>query len=201
MKLLNELLGFAVLTGPLWLILIILLLGIVIILKIGNRFKTGGAKLAISVGIFLLIFVALFGDAIVGRIYLNYLCTNETGVNVYQTVELPAEYWDEQGKPKLRTFKSDTPGIILVGTSEPIFEETSFTEPYSHFFHVEKAGFRLREINSKRTVGEVTYFMYWGGWLARNFSPDRSATSCDLKKLNGWEYGIFKRSIEKLQEN
>jgi hypothetical protein len=120
-------------------------------------------------------------------------------VKVYQTVELPGEYWDERGKPKLRTFKSHVPGIIaLIGTKEPFFEEGSFTEPYSHLFHVEKAGFRLREINSKKLVGEVVYFRYWGGWLARNFSPDHSAISCDLKNLDGWEHEIFKRSADKI---
>lgn len=199
MKLLNELLGFVVLTGPLFLIIAWLPVCIWAAVKVAKRFKRGSAKLASGLGVFVLAFLVPFADEIAGHLYLSYLCTTEAGVKVYQTVELPAEYWDEGGKPKLRTFKSNIPGIIaLVGTIEPFFEESSFTEPYSPLFHVEKAGFRLREINSKRTVGEVIYFRYWGGWLARNFSPDHSATSCDLKNLDGWEYNIFKRPAGKI---
>jgi hypothetical protein len=195
MKFLNELLGFAVLTGPLWLILIVLPVAIWFAVKSAKRFDRRSIKIAIGLLVFLLVFFVPFADEIGGRFYLSYLCANEAGVKVYQTVELPAEYWDERGKPKLRTFKSGTPGIItLVGTKEPFLEESSFTEPYSDLLHVQKAGFRLREINSKRIVGEVVYFRYWGGWLARNFSPDRSATSCHLQNLDGWEHDIFKRS-------
>jgi len=194
----KELLGFAVLTGPLWLILIVLAIAIWVALKAAKRFERRSARIAVGVLVFLLVFFVPFADEIAGRIYLNYLCATEAGVKVYQTVELPAEYWDERGKPKLRTFKSSTPGIItLIGTKEPYLEESSFTELYSDLLHVEKAGFRLREINSKKIVGEVVYYRYWGGWLARNFTPDRSATACSLKNLDGWEHDIFKRSAGK----
>lgn len=46
MKWLNELLGFAVLTGPLWLLLILLPVSIWIAIKIAKRFKQRSAKLA-----------------------------------------------------------------------------------------------------------------------------------------------------------
>lgn len=194
----DALFGFAVLTSPLLLILILLPVCILLAIKIAKRFKPGIARLAGGVGIFLLLFALPFGDEIAGRIYLSYLCATQAGVKVYQTVELPAEYWDEQGRVKFKTFKSDTPGIItLIGITEPIFEESSFTEPYSPLFRVEKAGFRLREIESKKITGEIVYFMYWGGWMRRNLSPHNSATSCELKNLDGWEHNIFQRSAGK----
>jgi len=199
MKFLNELLGFVVLTGPLFLIIAWLPVCIWIGVKVAKRFERRSAKIVVGLLVFLVVFFVPFADEIAGSVYLARVCATEAGVKVYMTVELPAEYWDERGKPKLRTFKSDTPGIIaLVGTTEPSFEESSFTEPYSSLFHIEKAGFRLREINSSRTVGEFVYFRYWGGWLVRNFSPNHSATSCDLKNLDGWEYDIFKRSAGKM---
>ncbi|MDO8705084.1 MAG: hypothetical protein Q7J84_09085 [Sulfuricaulis sp.] len=198
MKFFDTLLGFAVLTGPLWLILLALLLGIGIAVLLAKRLKRKPAKFVGAVGVFLILFLLLFGDEIAGRIYLNHLCATETGVKVYKTVELPAEYWDEQGRAKIQTFKSDAPGIIrLIGTSVPSFDEISFTELYSPSFHIEKAGFRLREIESKNVTGEIVYFMYWGGWARRNLSPHNSATSCELKNLDGWEYNIFQRSVGK----
>lgn len=96
----NGLLGFAVLTGPLWLILILLPVSIWIAVKVAKRFKQRSAKLTGGLGIFLLVFFLPFSDEIAGRIYFNYLCAAEAGVKVYQTVELPAEYWDERGRAK-----------------------------------------------------------------------------------------------------
>jgi hypothetical protein len=198
MNFLNALLGFAVLTGPLWLILIVLAIAIWIAMKVAKRFERRSARIAVGVLVFLLVFIVPFADEIAGRFYLRHLCANAAGVKVYQTVELPAEYWDEGGKPKIRTFKSRTPGTIrLVGINEPFWEERPFTESYSSLFHIDKAGFRLREINSKTIVGEIVYFRNWGGWVARNFSPHRSATSCELKNLDGWEYHIFKKAAGK----
>ncbi len=42
-------------------------------------------------------------DDIAGRIYIKYLCETESGVYVYRTVELPADYWDADGKAKFIT--------------------------------------------------------------------------------------------------
>ena len=196
MNFFDPLLGFAVLTGPLWLILILFPISIWVAVKLAKRFKQRSTKIAGGVGIFLLVFLVPFGDEIAGRIYLSHLCATEAGVKVYQTVELPAEYWDEQGRAKPKIFKSSTPGIIrLVGINAPIFEESPFTELYSPFFQIERAGFRLREIESKKIPGEVVYFRYWHGWIARNFSPNRSAISCDSKNLDGWESAIFDRPL------
>jgi hypothetical protein len=97
MKFIDTILGFAVLTGPLWLILILLPVCIWLAVKLAKRFKPGITRLAGGVGIFLLLFALPFGDEIAGRIYLSYLCSTQAGVKVYQTVELPAEYWDEEG--------------------------------------------------------------------------------------------------------
>ena len=198
MKLLNELLGFAVLTGPLWLILIILLLGIVIILKIGNRFKTGGAKLAISGGIFLLIFVILFGDAIVGRIYLNYLCTNEAGVKVYQTVELPAEYWDEEGKPKFFNQHGYLDHDFWVKNLD---ESGGHIERYSSILAIDKDTSPIRWSTSHNLLAEITTFRYWGGWLSQNFSPSNTATSCKFTSDPNFSRNFYSKLFQPLSSS
>lgn len=63
MKFLNDLLGFAVLTGPLWLILILLPVSIWIAFKLAKRFRSGITRTAGGVGIFLLPFALPFGNA------------------------------------------------------------------------------------------------------------------------------------------
>jgi hypothetical protein len=202
MKLFNELLGFAVLTGPLWLILVLLPLSLWLAIKLAKRFKRRSAKLAGGVGIFLLGFAVLFGDEIAGRIYLNYLCNTEAGVKVYQTVELPAEYWDAEGKARFRVYEGDNhKTMFLIGASkfeDSRFEYSMFIEPHNSLFNTEKTGFRLRERESGNLLGEVLYFRYWHGWLLRNLSTDHSATSCDMKNLDEWKFKIFKPStVEK----
>ncbi|MCK7498074.1 MAG: hypothetical protein MZW92_50730 [Comamonadaceae bacterium] len=89
MELFNELLGFAVLTGPLWLILLLLAATIWVASKVSRRFTPGRSRLVAGAGIALLVFLLPFADEIAGRIYFNYLCATQAGVKVYQTVELP----------------------------------------------------------------------------------------------------------------
>jgi hypothetical protein len=176
MKLFNELLGFAVLTGSLWLILVLLPLFLWLAIKLAKRFKRRSTKLAGGVGIFLLGFTVLFGDEIAGGIYLNYLCNTEAGVKVYQTVELPAEYWDENGKPK---FYDDKNGNFTLEGYRVDYE----TGVYSSFFHVDNAGYKRAEVRSGQVLGEVTDFRHWGGWIKRNFNPaGPSANSCENRK-------------------
>lgn len=166
----DALFGFAVLTGPLWLILILLPVCIWIAIKIAKRFKPGITRIAGGVGIFLLLFTLPFGDEIAGRIYLSYLCANEAGVKVYQTVELPAEYWDERGRAKFYVnFDS------LLGKTYSVKYKPG---TYSSFFHIDNAGYAYSNTQSGQVLGEAIDFRHWGGWIRRNSSPSKSATSC-----------------------
>lgn len=175
MKFINELLGFAVLTGPLWLILILLPVCIWIAIKISKRFKPGATRLAGGLGIFLLLFALPFGDEIAGRIYLSHLCATEAGVKVYQTVELPAEYWDEHGRPKF------IKGIGVLDTAVLTNYDGDFkNETYPSFFHIKKFRFWFFEKQSGKILGEITNFNFLGGWVTRNFNPaPGGGTSCD----------------------
>ncbi len=171
MKLIDELLGFAVLTGPLWLMLILLPVSIWIAVKVAKRFKQRSAKLAGGVGIFLLVFVVLFGDEIAGRLYFNYLCVTEAGVKVYKTVELPAEYWDVEGKAKFYVnFDS------LLGKTYSVKYKPG---TYSSFFYIDDAGYAYSNKQTGQVLGEAIDFRHWGGWIRRNFNPvGPSATRC-----------------------
>lgn len=136
-------------------------------------------------------------DIIPGKLYLNYLCENEAGVKVYKTVELPAEYWDKKGRPRFYVNQYDHnkvryifPDKQMVDASQ--FEYTWVTKPYSKFLHIDKDVLQLTEREKATTLGEYFLFRYWGGWLARNFSPHNSASSCEVKDLDSWPLNIFK---------
>ena len=180
MKWLNELLGFAVLTGPLWLILILLPVAIWIAFKVARRFKQKNATIAVGLGVFVLLFFAPFADEIVGRIYFSHLCATKAGVKVYQTVELPAEYWDGEGRAKYLKPNGDLDKAILGDR----FSEPAVKNSYSNVFGIDE--YRHQVVNNGTTLGEVINFMHWGGWISRNLNPHPSATDC--KSFHGRQF-------------
>jgi hypothetical protein len=171
----DALIGLAVLTGPLWLILILLPVCIWIAYKVAKRFKSGATRITGGIGIFLLLFALPFGDEIAGRIYFNYLCATQVVVKVYQTVELPAEYWEADGKPKFYDEKNGN--FNLEG-----YRVDYATGVYSSFFHIDNAGYKRVNGKSGQVLGEVTDFRYWGGWMTRNLSPSNTANSCENRR-------------------
>ena len=175
MDLLKALLGFAVLSSPLWLILILLPVSLWIAVKVAKRFKSAAVRLAGGVIIFLALFFLPFADEIAGRVYFNYLCSTEAGIKVYRTVELPAEHWDKDGRGMFYDEKNGN--FDLAGYS---IEYQSGV--YSSFFHIDNAGYKRVENRSGQVLGEVTNFMYWGGWIRRNLSTNNTATICDGEK-------------------
>jgi len=176
MELLKELLGFVVLTGPLLLIIVWLPVSLWAATRISKRYTRGSLKRKFSIGVllFIAIFLIPFADGIAGRFYFNYLCATKAGVKVYQTVELPAEYWDEEGRAKFIKNNGDLDNVILGGR----FDEPAFTEPYSPIFGIDERHHQLVDKSDSGTLGEVINYMYWGGWVSRNLSPNRSASDC-----------------------
>jgi hypothetical protein len=177
MKSINELLGFAVLTGPLWLILLVLIVGIWIVVKLVRRFKPGVTRFAVGLGIFLLVFCVPFADEIAGRIYFNHLCATEAGVKVYHTVELPSEYWDEKGRPKFFNEHGYLDHDFWV---KELDESGGHVGRYSSVFSIDKDTSPVKERTSQKALAEVTTFRFWGGWVSRNFSPNNTAASCEF---------------------
>lgn len=114
-------------------------------------------------------------DEILGRVYFKYLCETESGVHVYKTVELPAEYWDEGGEPKFYDEKNGN--FTLEG-----YRVEYATGAYSSLFHVDNSGHKRVDRRSGQVLGEVTDFRYWGGWMRRNLSPHNTANSCENRK-------------------
>jgi len=167
MDLINVLLGFAVLSSPLWLILILLPVSVWIALKTSKRFKTISAKLASALSVFLLVFLVLFADEIVGKKYLDHLCATEAGVNVYQTVELPAEYWDEKGRPRYLAKN----GFVEMNLLPNRFGWNNVTElKIDWIIKINERRWQLLDRETQIILGERVTFMRYFGWL-NSFSP------------------------------
>lgn len=184
----NAVIGLAVLSSPLWLIVLIVPVAIVTAVVVAKRYRSIGAKFVSSLAVLLVFFTALFGDEIAGRMYLNHLCETEAGVRIYHTVELPAEYWDENGKPKF--YNNINGNFTLDG-----YDIEYIAGIRSKAFHIDNAGYKRLDYKSRDVLGEVTDYRYWGGWLRREFSVQNTAVGCENRRdlSNRLVNGIFKK--------
>lgn len=184
------LLGFVVLTGPLWLIFLLFIFGSWLGFKVTRLSKSAIGKVAVGVGTFALVLFLPFADEIAGRLYLNYLCATKAGVNVYHTVELPAEYWDEKGIAKFYDARN---GNFYLSKEYPT--EWRIQE-YSSLLQIDKRVSALRNQAKSQTFAEEISFMHWGGWIRRNLSPSHSAISCgnDLEQFRNFMDQAFKKA-------
>lgn len=167
-----------------------LVIGNFIVKRIPNKWGKG-----IAIAILILIPI---GDSIVGHFYLNYLCSTEAGMKVYQTVELPAEYWDAQGRPKFYVNQYNHNKMRYIFPDKqmidaPQFQYTWTTKPRSQFFHIDIDVLQITNFEKDTALGEYLLFRYWGGWLARNFDLiHNTSVSCEAKDLDSWPLNIFK---------
>lgn len=183
MKLLNDVLGLAVLTSPLWLVLILIPIAIWIAVKAAKRAGRVPAKLAVGVLVFVIVSLAPFADQIIGRVYFNHLCATDSGARIYYTVALPPEYWDEQGTLK---FLKRNGGLNKTALGAR-FRETAKSEPYLRALGITKYRAQVVDTASQQVLGEVVDYMFWGGWIARNLSASTGADDCkNLRENNVW---------------
>ncbi len=173
----KDIIGLTVLTSPLFLVLPWLVVAVLVAVKVSQFPKMRVAKLAAGAGTLVLVFLLPFADEIAGRIYFNHLCSSEAGVKVFQTVEIPAENWDMQGKAN---FFNANGYIDRKFWAKNLDESGEHVEPYSSFFAIDKDISPVKERVNKIILGEVTTFHFWGGWIRRNFSPHNTAASCEF---------------------
>jgi len=180
--------GLLVLTGPLFIVVLWLPLCWWIARKTSKRFASGGTRWASGAATFVVVFLLPFADSIVGHIYLKHLCSTEAGVKVYQSMELPAEYWDENGKPRFFN-KYDRFDHKLMGSKIDGFGGR--VERYSSVFAINKHTSPIKERGSQKILAEVSTFHFWGGWVSRNFSPSNAATSCEFMDAPDFDRNFY----------
>jgi hypothetical protein len=184
----KQLLGFAVLTGPLFLIVLWVPVCIGIAFWVGRKVinRSLPSKITGGLAVFLIILVLPVSDEIAGRIYFNYLCKTEAGVKVYRTIELPAEYWDEDGKP---LFYNEDNGNFTLPPEK--FYKVKSKKAVRQFGVQERRTFIL-DIHTQEIIGEKPWFLYWGGYIRKNFTPHNNANSCG----GDWDEFVKKQFIQ-----
>lgn len=122
-------------------------------------------------------------DAILGTIYFRYLCATEGGVRVYKVVELRPEYWTSEGKPKFLGHGGGLDEEMLGGQYQ---YQRSSQENYVPLFKIDKDRKVVIERTTGQPVGQLIWFLYWGGWLANSTGFHVSAASC-----HGLKVGLY----------
>jgi hypothetical protein len=148
---------------------------------IAGKCESSKAKWIVRIAVTSVFVLIPTGDVIVGRIYLNHLCSTETGVKIYQTVELPAEYWDEQGRPKF--FAAN--GFVDMKLLPNRYQWHNLDEPYvDSVIKIEKWRWQLMDKETKNILGERITYMRHFGWL-NLFSPAPNiGEGCELDGQN-----------------
>jgi len=164
-------------------------LAIWVVRKLAGECESKQVKWGVRVAVALVFSLIPMWDVILGRIYLNYLCSTEAGVKVYQTVELPADYWDGLGRAKFFKENGDLDHSFLKNR----FGETSSTKPYSSFFRIDETHRQLVDNSTQKILGEVVSFMYWGGWISRNSGLHNTAVDCKEFHGNQFWHGFYVR--------
>lgn len=177
----KELLGFVVLTSPLFLMVLWIPACLFLAVSVGRKGikKSLPLKIAGGVAVFLIALLLPVSDEIAGRIYFNHLCETEAGAKVYQTIELPAEYWDENGEPKFYkgSKNNDIPSYAFNRLGIDIDEE--WVEK-KLLLHVSQSGTVIKEKKSEKKYSEVVRFGFKGGWIMRELTPHPSGLSCGI---------------------
>lgn len=127
-------------------------------------------------------------DIIPGKLYFKHLCENEAGVKVYQTVELPAEYWDEKGGAR---FFNEYGYLDHKFWVDKLDESGGHVERYSAVFAIDKDTSPIKERSSQKVLAEVTTFRFWGSWVSRNFSPHNTASTCEFVQPSDFSRNFY----------
>lgn len=143
--------------------------------KLAGKRESKRWKWGVRSAVALMLILVPTVDSILGHLYFNHLCSTEAGAKVYQTVELPAEYWDGQGRARFFKENGDLNHSLLMDR----FSEPSTTKSYSSFFKIDERHQQLVDKSNHVVLGEVVNFMYWGGWVTRNFSPHNTSIDCE----------------------
>lgn len=192
----RELLAVVIVLMPYWLFALTCVVALLVAYRVAKRFK-GSAAIAVGITSFLVVVLLPFLDGIVGYLLFQHYCA-KTGPRFYETLTLPATYWDEKGRP---TFIRPDGHLNRKVLGDRI-RESSRTAPYVEVLGITEYRHQVVDTMTKKVLGEVVTFGYWGGWVSRNLRiGPPSGTSCkNFRDPQLWE-GFYPRLFRSANTN
>ena len=197
----KPLLGFIVLTGPLFLIIlwvpVCIWLAVWMIRKTIKR-KNLPLKIAGGLAVFLFALFLPVTDMVVDRIYLKHLCEAEAITTVLSSVSLPAEFKNSDGKQIL----IDSYGKVDYRLLGKFFNWDIEDQIYSNnLTKIHKRTWKFVDKRNHKILAEKISFLSDGGWI-ENISP-APGRGADCQSIEISKYGEdeYFRHVEAQQRN
>lgn len=151
-----------------------ILLGAYVAYRLG-RIPRKGSRKALVASLVVLIFILIpTWDVLLGRWYFRHLCETEAGIKVYRQVELPAEYWDAEGRPRFIKENGDVDKEMLKDWLDFDLRQRQLSDT----FRIQALDFIVIDKSSQKPIGQYTSLGYFGGWFVNSTGLHVSGTSC-----------------------
>lgn len=143
--------------------------------------RTKSTRFLLSVLALLVYYLILYGDTHAGKLYVKKLCRETTTFAVYETVQLPNSYWDNQGWPKFHKKNSSRQFIPSVFNNKykRILESVSLNS----IFEIKEHKRSIIKTDTGAVLVYIKEFTLYRGWLKRYMSPKSISTSYSC----GWK--------------
>jgi len=191
----ESLLGFIVLTGPLFLIVLWVPASIALAFWVGRKMVSKSRWLKVISGLAIFLFTLLLPvtDFIVDRAYIKYLCENKQTVQVFHSLALPVEFRDENDQQLL----INSIGRIDYRLLGQLFEWDMKDEVYpSILAKIHKRTWLFIDKRNNKPLAEKVSFHSDGGWIeCFSPAPGRGA-SCRSIELNKYGENEYFRQVD-----
>tara|TARA_R110002072_G_C7869532_1_gene527126 strand:- start:581 stop:1105 length:525 start_codon:yes stop_codon:yes gene_type:complete len=139
----------------------------------------------------------LLGDEALGRIYFYSLCASNGGEKIYKTVELPQEYWRENGEPVFL----DEKGVNKVKSI--LNDDYAFHTKQIKNIRLDPQIIGYEKAIKDKQSGEIlatkTTYYYGGGWLINSQPFHVQRKACPVGESGN--YAHFLKNIFLNQKN
>lgn len=132
-------------------------------------------KRTIAGWITILILLAIpFGDHLVGRMYMYYLCKTDGGIKIYKQVEIDPGYFSPDADPNY--FDSKSPNYFFkAGRSlrekfnieDRYIEQRNNDRYFSRLFNIRKSEYLIIDEKLRQPLLTDIWYTHFSGWLFR----------------------------------
>ena len=116
------------------------------------------AKLLIAGGVIGLCFWVVFGRSILAEREFQRLCAAEAGAKIYKTVKLPAQYFNQFGRPDFQISRRPDAIAELAGR----YISFDHDEEISHDLRLNKVQISFKDLETGEVLGTITTIRYFG---------------------------------------
>ncbi|MGE3154320.1 MAG: hypothetical protein AB7G48_16325 [Nitrospiraceae bacterium] len=105
-------------------------------------------------------------DIIPGRLYHQYICQKEGGVEVFKTIEVDKTYFMPDGRLDEKELQ------------KRFDRQTSIVRGFSKVFRITKHQLSILDRQTGDKLGTATQFSYFGGWLHTTILSEAAPDPC-----------------------